>query len=352
MSKKKILICGKLPDFTSNTSQVDGPKRVVLNLFTNLLDDNKSDFIYIAPYRANRSVIVTLFVIAFTSISLANVHNIGYVQYFCALLARIRKNKLIYTCHGLIKMEKINGYDYPLFFEYFEYYILSRAQIIIAVSEMHKNNIIKYYPFTSKKIIIIPNGIDDKFIAEESIVAETDNNIPKVLFLGGAIKTKGLNFLIKSLNRLDIKIDLYLGGAPKDEYLESDTLCYNNKINTKYIGRLNDSFLVDYIRKADVLVFPSYYDSFGLMPLEAMGLGTVVIVSNRVGMSYLIRSGVNGFVVKYDDEVELSNLLRNIFEKKINLVEIKKNAIKTAYTMRWKEIAKLYRDTFKELLIK
>ena len=52
---------------------------------------------------------------------------------------------------------------------------------------------------------------------------------------------------------------------------------------------------------ADVFVFPSYYDSFGMVVTEAMASGLPVITSKAVGASELLTDGVNGILVTGDD---------------------------------------------------
>ena len=66
-----------------------------------------------------------------------------------------------------------------------------------------------------------------------------------------------------------------------------------------FVGSISQSELADFYRAADVLIFPSYYESFGLVALEAMASGTPVVASRVGGLPKLIRNGETGYLVPF-----------------------------------------------------
>ncbi|MDD5590360.1 MAG: glycosyltransferase [Dehalococcoidales bacterium] len=161
------------------------------------------------------------------------------------------------------------------------------------------------------KIDMIPNGLD----------IESFNNLPKpgqfkkinningkkmILFLGRIHKIKGLDFLIKSFAELTKELHnavLVIAG-PDDGYEDeirkmSKTQPYRDKIIfTGYLaGKEKLSAYVD----ADVLVVPSIYEVFGLVPFEVIMCGTPVIVTDKCGCSEWIRKSGAGYLVEYNN---------------------------------------------------
>jgi glycosyltransferase involved in cell wall biosynthesis len=66
------------------------------------------------------------------------------------------------------------------------------------------------------------------------------------------------------------------------------------------------------MREADVFVLPSLEDSFGLVVLEAMATALPVVVTDHVGASEVIDSGVTGVVVPAGDEAEMKSAIRRL----------------------------------------
>ena len=84
-----------------------------------------------------------------------------------------------------------------------------------------------------------------------------------------------------------------------------DRLQHKNASNIEYLGYLLPETVANRYKDADVFVFPSLCDGFGLAALEAMASGLPVICSANSGVADLIQDGVNGFVVETGDAGEL-----------------------------------------------
>lgn len=171
-----------------------------------------------------------------------------------------------------------------------------KADLILTVSLFSKNEIIKYTGITAEKIKTVYIGIDkEKF--KLRILPPVERNdlrgkygLPErfVLFVGNVKPHKNINGLLKALRLLrrrvpDIELVItgrkenLLNGAPGME-----TLLQELKLETvvHFTGFIDDTDLPKFYNLAEVFVFPSLYEGFGLPPLEAMASGCPVVASN------------------------------------------------------------------------
>ena len=79
-----------------------------------------------------------------------------------------------------------------------------------------------------------------------------------------------------------------------------------------FTGLVDYDKLPDYYNAADVCVFPSYYESFGLVPLESLACGTPVVATDVGDLRNIIRQGETGFVVKDADPQNLAEKIEII----------------------------------------
>jgi len=192
----------------------------------------------------------------------------------------------------------------------FGYRILKGASKVIALS----NREVKEYKqmgIDQDKIAMIPNGLDIELFNDLPAPGQFKerNDIKEkriVLFLGRIHKIKGLAFLVESFSELVKEIEdvvLVLAG-PDDGYEEElrglikTQNCHDRVKFTGYIG--GQEKLSAYV-DADVLVYPSIYEVFGLVPFEAIMCGTPVIVTNDCGCGDWVKESGAGYLVKYGD---------------------------------------------------
>lgn len=102
-----------------------------------------------------------------------------------------------------------------------------------------------------------------------------------ILAVGSLDPRKNLLGLIKAYNTLKTDVKLYIVGS-KNKIFKNDS--YDKYINENhkiiFTGYINDNELCELYKHAKVFVYPSYYEGFGIPPLEAQACGCPVIVSN------------------------------------------------------------------------
>jgi glycosyltransferase involved in cell wall biosynthesis len=130
-----------------------------------------------------------------------------------------------------------------------------------------------------------------------------------LIFVGNLSDAKGVLFLLKLMERLiNFPISLTLLG--------SNARLFSGKTNLPniFFGGIKDQYSVaNYLRKADVFVFPSYLDSWGMAVIEAMACGLPVIVSEEVGASECIDDNV-GFILPLIENEWINALLTLLYK--------------------------------------
>ncbi|WP_040207162.1 glycosyltransferase family 4 protein [Neobacillus jeddahensis] len=176
--------------------------------------------------------------------------------------------------------------------------------------------------------IVIPNGINiDEWNYEFTNNLFVKDNEINIVYAGTLNDRKGFKELIEAvqiLRKKKYKINLYLIGRQSSSsrnYLEKNNLTNCEWLNI--IDPLNRNLLNQYYAQSDICCFPSWFETVGIVNLEAMASKGIVISSTNSGMREIIEDGVNGYLVNPKD----SNLLAKKIEEAINLNTDSKNKI-------------------------
>ncbi len=151
----------------------------------------------------------------------------------------------------------------------------------------------------------------------------------RVIFVGNVNRRKGVKLLLKAFNELKIDKELTFIGWLTDE------INFDKYNSVSFVGKCGHDQLVNYYQKADVLVLPSYTDSWGLVVAEAMACGTPVIVSENVGAKELVRENENGFIVPVDDYKKIKEKLIYFHENRNKIEEYGRNAYSCVQKFTW-----------------
>ena len=154
---------------------------------------------------------------------------------------------------------------------------------IITVSNTVANTLKQTFKWLNKYIEVIYEFVDDKFIVGHN-QDEPIFNKPYILFVGNRKKHKNIELLINAFFRVknDIPHYLIIAGSKEKDYDHVDTLLEKLGLKDRVIEFLqpSDKTITNLYTFADLLVFPSLFEGFGLPPLEAVSLGCPVILSD------------------------------------------------------------------------
>ncbi|MBO9130027.1 glycosyltransferase family 4 protein [Bacillus sp. 165] len=231
---------------------------------------------------------------------------------------------------------------------------LNRSKYIVAVSSKVKDEIINSVSIRNRdKIEIILNGVDEtEFYSKdfnEGRVGALNRSL-KALFVGD-IKTnrKNLDTVLLAVKNIP-KLELMVVGNLKGSPYPNMTKRLNIDDRVLFLGYRDD--VANLMRQSDIFIFPSRYEPYGLVILEAMSTGTPVITSSICGASELVASSDNkcGYVVKDAENVkELIEYINSFIEKSELLVLYGRNASKVARVNNWDMMAKKYLDLFSRI---
>jgi D-inositol-3-phosphate glycosyltransferase len=106
-----------------------------------------------------------------------------------------------------------------------------------------------------------------------------------------------------------------------------------------FLGKRGQDTLPYYYSAADVVVVPSYYESFGMVALEAMACGTPVVASQVGGLAFLVQDGVTGFTVPVDEPEALADKLALLVKDEELREKLGQQALAVAQQYAWENIA-------------
>ncbi|WP_159018150.1 glycosyltransferase [Algibacter sp. L3A6] len=215
---------------------------------------------------------------AITVLDLAQVHYkyIGYLRDRYPMFKSIQEDH-IYNKAASIKQSEYNLMDH-----------------VITLSTFARDTMINY-GIEKKKVHVVSLGFDPKSFSPKASY-NLDKTAPiKLLFAGTMTKRKGVHLLFEAMERLE-NVELTLIGPMAD----ARDIIENNKTKFKYYPFMHHEELANKFREADLLVFPSYLDSWAMIVLECMACGTPVIVTENTGSKDAVLQG-GGKVIPVDD---------------------------------------------------
>lgn len=181
---------------------------------------------------------------------------------------------------------------------------------------------IHMYPFSSLKNEDILESLPSP---EEKKQLKINLGIPEdriIIAVGQFIHRKGFDVLLNALRTVDSSVGVYIiGGTPTEEYIamKKDYMLDN----VHYIDFMSKKELKKWYCAADLFVFPTREDIWGLVINEAMACGLSVISTNRcIAATELIRDDFNGYVVAVDNPDELAEKINHVISDDKMLAEM------------------------------
>lgn len=148
-----------------------------------------------------------------------------------------------------------------------------------------------------------------------------------------------IDYIAEKLERLNVDARIVIVGVPKDQYTESSMF-----VN---YGNLTSEKLAEVYAASDLCLVPSRYETFSQVTLESIVCCTPVIAFDMTGPRDIIVNGDTGFLVpSFDVEMYFNAILKNADHKKMNLINMKKNALKTIEKYSGGEIVKKYHEFY------
>lgn len=174
--------------------------------------------------------------------------------------------------------------------------VTARARRIIVSSESTRRDLVNRLPAVDEKVSVVPFGVNSQLFSEDddrSEAAIPPSWRPYVLCVGNRKPHKNLIAAVEAISRLPAAFDhvkLVLAGPTfrGGDLVERKAAELGLSNRVIELGAVSEPMLRSLYRRAEILLFPSIYEGFGLPPLEAMAAGTPVLASNSSSIGEVV----------------------------------------------------------------
>lgn len=232
---------------------------------------------------------------------------------------------------------------------YLEKYAFKASQRLIAISEKVKEET-KSSGMPEEKLYVIHNGVDlEEFRPGEAQRARFSLPEDKTVFLfAGDIRSKRKNLesvieALKLVPEIHLAVAGALAGSPYPDFAKK--LSIGNRVH--FLGLITD--MPSLMRSVDAFVFPSRYEPFGLVLLEALASGLPVITAETAGGAEVIGEG--GIVISNPDDIQqLAKSMKSLANDTQVRSDMAKKARRVAAGLSWSRMTNRYFEIYERCL--
>jgi glycosyltransferase involved in cell wall biosynthesis len=265
------------------------------------------------------------------------------------LLPRVTRLKSVFTLHDLVfrfyphTHKPLNRWFLTLMMPRF----LNAADAVIAVSESTKRDAIQAYGIDEAKITVIYEGVTDQFqrASPQAIAAvRRKYGLPDKFILSVATiePRKNLTSLLEAYHALKDEVSLGLVIVGKKGWLYSDFFNRLGELGLErdvlFPGFVPDEDLPALYSAADLFVFPSLYEGFGLPVVEALACGTPIVTSNAASLPEV--AGDAALLVDPTSVDDLVRAVREVLGSKDLQEELRARGPRQAARFSWQKAAR------------
>lgn len=228
-----------------------------------------------------------------------------------------------------------------------------KCDVIIAPTDTTRKILVEH---GFKDVKVIPSGVDiERFRPDldgSAVRRELGlENAQIVLHVGRVSKEKNLEVLIAAapiiLGEAPEVRFVIVGGGPAEQFYREQVRKQGLQNYFKFTGRVEDEKLPLCYAASDALVFPSKFETQGLVSLEAMASGKPVAGANYLAIGEIVKDGYNGFLFNPDDPLACANAVMSALAKRKALAE---NCLETAEAYSVKRCTDKLVALYKEVL--
>ncbi|MEW6094914.1 MAG: glycosyltransferase family 1 protein [bacterium] len=235
---------------------------------------------------------------------------------------------------------------------------IKRADLIISVSEFTKNEIIKEWNIPKERIKVIYNGVGEEFypIEDKTIIEKVKHKYgikdKYILYVGNIEPKKNLLRLIEAFSLLkNSKDDYNLVIAGNKDWFFDKVFQKVNELNLQedviFTGYVPNEELPALYSGAEIFVFPSLYEGFGMPVIEAMACGTPVITSNITSLPEVVKDA--GILIDPFNVEEITKAMSQLLTDTNLQTKLREKGLLRAKLFSWGKTARETLAVYKEL---
>jgi D-inositol-3-phosphate glycosyltransferase len=227
--------------------------------------------------------------------------------------------------------------------------IVAAADRIVAASPVERAHLVWYYGADAGRVEVIPCGVDTELFQPMPRATAKDllelGPEPLLLYVGRLQPIKGLETLLEAMRRLPQATLLIIGGDHDEPenghgaHLRERVSALGLGPRVRFLGAQPQRRLRLFYAAADATVMPSYYESFGMVALEAMACGCPVVASSVGGLTTTVQDGVTGHLVPEGDPAALAERLGLLLADDEARARLGREAARWASDHRWPCVA-------------
>jgi D-inositol-3-phosphate glycosyltransferase len=231
--------------------------------------------------------------------------------------------------------------------------IVAEADRLVAATTVERAQLVAEYGGEAARIAVVPCGVDTTLFAPgDAAAARAALGLaggPLLLYAGRLAPIKGLATLLDALGCLrgtGHPARLVIVGGDADERRDGHEAELRRRVArlglehaVLFAGAQSQDRLRDYYVAADATVLPSYYESFGMVALEAMACGSAVIASRVGGLQTTVRDGVTGLLVSEADPCALAGTIARVLDDGALRWRLGREGVRWAAAHRWPCVA-------------
>lgn len=244
------------------------------------------------------------------------------VALFSSLICRIRGWRYVITPRGMLSPYTYQSSFFKRVIHVLLGNFLLKSAVINATTIDELNKVEKLN--RKYTIRVVPNYVSLKI----PLMERHRNEVFQLLFLSRIHPKKGLDTLIRSLLLLEFKFHLHIVGDGDQNYVESLKKLAEKLNVSNYItwhGSVYGQKKFEIYNSSDLMILPSHDENFANSVLEALLVGTPVLVSDNVGLATFVQESNLGWVYK-GDATQLSIAIKSAFEEVAKRKYVNENA--------------------------
>ncbi|MGG3913420.1 glycosyltransferase [Rossellomorea vietnamensis] len=224
-----------------------------------------------------------------------------------------------------------------------EQLLIGASDHLIVCSEHMKDEIKSLFTIEAP-IAVIPNGVELEKLDQSSQYTLSKPSTPYFFSIGRMVHEKGFETIIRVASRLknegyDISF-VIAGKGPMLEQYRKAVIEEELSDNVSFIGYVSDRERNDYLKNCLAVIFPSLYEPFGIVALEAMAFRKGVVASNTGGLKSIVKHEQTGLLFEPNQEHSLYTQLISLIENPGKSEKLGELGFKMAQSMfSWDRIA-------------